>query len=62
MISLKITKHRYTQIFGGMGFNNMEALMYPAIEKEHFDQILCKCYHEIAPGFMRTFSGYVDQT
>lgn len=62
MISFKISKHRYTQIFGGMGYNNMEALMYPAIEKEHFDQILCKCYRDIAPGFMRTFSGYVDQT
>ena len=62
MQTVKITRSRYPQIFGGMGFNNTEALMYPAIEKEHFDQILCKCYREIAPGFMRTFAGYVDQT
>ena len=62
MQSLKITKDRYAQIFGGMGFNNTEALMYPAIEKEHFDQLLCKCYREVAPGFMRTFAGYADQT
>ena len=54
METVKITKKRYTQIFGGMGFNNIEAMMYKAIEKEHFDQILCKCYREVAPGFMRT--------
>lgn len=62
METVKITKKRYTQIFGGMGFNNIEAMMYKAIEKEHFDQILCKCYREVAPGFMRTFAGYSDQT
>ena len=62
MPSIQITKGRYPQIFGGLGFNNIEALMYPAIEKEHFDQFLCKCYREVAPGFMRTFAGYADQT
>lgn len=62
MQAVKITRSRYPQIFGGMGFNNIEAMMYPAIEKEHFDQILCKCYREVAPGFMRTFAGYFDQT
>ncbi len=62
MKTLKISRGRYPQVFGGIGFNNMEALMYPAIEKEHFDQYICKCYREIAPGFARTFAGYVDQT
>lgn len=62
MKSVKITRARYPQIFGGMGFNNIEAMMYKAIDKEHFDQLLCKCYREIAPGFMRTFAGYFDQT
>ena len=62
MQTVTITKSRYPQIFGGLGFNNIEALMYPAIEKEHFDQFLCKCYREVAPGFMRTFAGYADQT
>ena len=62
METVKITKSRYPQIFGGAGFNNIEAMMYKAIDKEHFDQLLCKCYREIAPGFMRTFAGYFDQT
>ena len=62
MQTVTVTKSRYPQIFGGLGFNNIEALMYPAIEKEHFDQLLCKCYREVAPGFMRTFAGYADQT
>lgn len=60
MQTLKVTKARYPQIFGGMGFHNSEALIYPLTEKEHFDQLLCKCYREIAPGFMRTFGGYAD--
>ncbi len=62
MQKLKVYRGRYPQVFGGAGFNNIEAMMYPAIEKEHFDQILCKCYREVAPGFMRTFAGYCDQT
>lgn len=62
MATVKVERGRYPQVFGGVGYNNIEAMMYKAIEKEHFDQILCKCYREIAPGFMRTFAGYSDQT
>jgi len=62
METVKITKPRYAPVFGGVGFNNIEAMMYKAIDKEHFDQLLCKCYREVAPGFMRTFAGYYDQT
>lgn len=60
MQTVKIRKERYTHVFGGMGFHNNEAMLYPIIEKEHFDQLLCKCYRETAPGFMRTFAGYAD--
>ena len=62
MQTVSVKKERYPQIFGGMGFHNSEALLYPIIEKEHFDQFLCKCYREVAPGFMRTFAGYDDWT
>jgi hypothetical protein len=37
-------------------------MLYPVIEKSHFEQYLCKCYREISPGFMRTFGGYDDWT
>ena len=62
MQKVTIQKERYTHVFGGMGFHNNEALMYPVIEKEHFDQLLCKCFRETSPGFMRTFGGYADWT
>ncbi len=60
MEKVTIIRPKYPQLFGGMGFHNTEALMYPITEKEHFDQILCKCYREMSPGFMRTFGGYDD--
>lgn len=60
MKKITVTRSKYPQIFGGIGFHNAEALIYPITEKEHFNQILCKCYREIAPGFMRTFGGYDD--
>ena len=61
-IGIKITKDKYPHTFGGIGFHNNEAMLYPIIEKEHFNQLLGKCYREIAPGFMRTFGGYDDWT
>ena len=60
MTKISITKSKYPQIFGGMGFHNSEALIYPITEKEHFNQVICKCYREMSPGFMRTFGGYDD--
>ena len=60
MKKVTVSKDKYPQIFGGMGFHNTEALLYPITEKEHFNQILCKCYREMAPGFMRAFGGYDD--
>ena len=60
MKKVSITKSKYPQIFGGMGFHNTEALLYPITEKEHFNRILCKCYREMSPGFMRAFGGYDD--
>ncbi len=62
MKNIKITKPKYANVFGGVGFHNNEAMLYPIIEKKHFEQYLCKCYREIAPGFMRTFGGYDDWT
>jgi len=60
--TVSIRKERYAHMFGGMGFHNNEAMLYPVIEKEHFDQLLCKCFREAAPGFMRTVAGYADWT
>ena len=60
MTELKVTKGKYPQIFGGAGFHNNDATMYHVIEKEHFNQVGAKCYREISPGFMRTFSGFSD--
>ena len=62
MAEIKITKGQFPTYFGGFGFHNSEAMFYPLIEKEHFDQKICKCYREISPGFMRTFGGYSDWT
>ena len=62
MAEIKISKGQFPTYFGGFGFHNSEAMFYPLIEKEHFDQKLCKCYREISPGFMRTFGGYSDWT
>lgn len=62
MIKIQVKKGKYPALFGGIGFHNNEAVLYPLIEKEHFNQLLCKCYREIAPGFMRTFAGYDDWT
>ena len=61
-MKMTITKPRYASMFGGAGFHNNEAMLYPILEKAHFEQVLCKCYREISPGFMRTFGGYDDWT
>jgi len=57
---IRITKSEFPTYFGGFGFHNNEAMFYPIIEREHFNQKICKCYREISPGFMRTFGGYSD--
>lgn len=62
MKEIKITKNDFPTYFGGFGFHNSEAMFYPLIEREHFNQKICKCYREISPGFMRTFGGYSDWT
>ncbi len=62
MKTIRIHKGSYPPLFGGLGFHNNEACLYPLIEKEHFNQVLCKCYREISPGFMRTFAGYDNWT
>ena len=62
MSKIKIWKHEYAHTFGGVGFHNNDATMYHVIEKEHFNQYVCKCYREVSPGFMRTFAGFSDWT
>lgn len=62
MADVKITRGPFPTYFGGFGFHNSEAMLYPLIEREHFNQKICKCYREISPGFMRTFGGYSDWT
>ncbi len=61
-MDIKITRGKYPVLFGGLGFHNNEACLYPVIEEEHFNQVLCKNYREISPGIMRTFAGYSDWT
>ena len=62
MADVKITRGQFPTYFGGFGFHNSEAMLYPLIEREHFHQKICKCYREISPGFMRTFGGFSDWT
>ncbi len=61
-MDIKITKGKYPVLFGGLGFHNNEACLYNVMEEEHFNQVICKNYREISPGFMRTFAGYSDWT
>ncbi|MBR5308089.1 MAG: hypothetical protein IKU43_04910 [Clostridia bacterium] len=60
MPNMKITRPQFPSLFGGLGFHNSEWHFYRLTEKEHFDQKLAKCYHEISPAFMRTFGGFSD--
>ncbi len=62
MEKITITKHEFAQNFGGMGFHNNDAMLYHIIDKEHFNQVICKDYREISPGFMRTLGGFSDWT
>jgi len=62
MAKIIISRNDFPTYFGGFGFHNNEAMLYPIIEREHFNQKICKCYREISPGFMRTFGGYSDWT
>ena len=59
-MKISVSKGDFPILFGGFGFHNSEALFYPIIEKEQFNQKICKCYREISPGFMRTFAGYAN--
>lgn len=59
---IKISKNPFSCIFGGVGYHNNDATMYHIINKEHFNQYICKCYRETSPGFMRTFAGFSDWT
>ncbi len=58
--NIKITRPPFPSLFGGLGFHNSEWCFYRLCEKEHFDQKIAKCYHEIQPAFMRTFGGFSD--
>ena len=60
MSQLTITRPQWPAVFGGLGFHNSEISTYRLMEKRHFDEIVCKCYREISPGFMRCFAGYDD--
>lgn len=62
MTDIRISRNPYAAFFGGLGFHNNDATMYHVMDKEHFNQIICKNYREISPGFMRTFGGFSDWT
>ena len=58
MTDIKIHDMKYNSLFGGMGFHNSEAGMYPLIEPEYFNRFISKCYREISSGFIRTWGGF----
>ena len=60
MTNVSVKLDKYPAVFWGIGFHNNDSMLYPLIETEHFEQLLCKCYREISPGFMRTFGGFDD--
>lgn len=62
MNTLAITRPQWPAVFGGLGFHNSEISTYRLMDKRHFDELVCKCYREISPGFMRCFAGYDDWT
>lgn len=62
MTDIRISRNPYAAFFGGLGFHNNDATMYHVMDKEHFNQIICKNFREISPGFMRTFGGFSDWT
>ena len=62
MTDIIVTRGKYPQLFGGLGFHNNDATMYHVMEREHFNQVICKNYREISPGFMRTFGGFAEWT
>lgn len=62
MTDIIVTRGKYPQLFGGLGFHNNDATMYHVMEREHFHQFICKNYREISPGFMRTFGGFAEWT
>ena len=60
--NVKIWKPKYPSLFGGMGFNNLEASAYPMIEDEYMNQYVRKCNRELAPGFSRLWGGFAEWT
>lgn len=62
MAKITIAKPAYAPLFAGLGLHNSEACMYRLIPEKSFEEKIAKCYREIAPGFMRCFFGFSDQT
>ncbi len=62
MNTLTITRPQWPMLFGGLGFHNSEISTYRLIDQRSFEQLVCKCYRELSPGFMRCFAGYDDWT
>lgn len=60
MNEIKISRGQFPTLFGGIGFQNSEQMFYHITGKEHFNQIVAKCYREISPGFSRMFAGFAD--
>ena len=61
-MELIVSLPEYPAILGGLGCHNSEAGMYRLMSDDFFNQMVCKCYREISPGFMRCFGGFSDWT
>ena len=62
MQNIEVSRGLYPGLFGGVGFHNNDAMLYPLIDEKFFWEKVCKSYREISPGFMRTFAGFANWT
>ena len=53
-----VTKNTVQARFGGVGFHNSEAGLYGRMTDDHFNQVICKTWRELSPGFSRVWGGF----
>ena len=60
--SIHVKKEAIVARFGGMGFHNSEAGMYLQMSDKQFNEVVCKIYRDLAPGFSRISGGAPNWT
>ena len=56
--NIEVTKNAVQARFGGVGFHNSEAGLYGKMTEDHFNQVICKTWRELSPGFSRIWGGF----